>query len=314
MDSLHRRTLLGGIGSLAATSALAGCIGDTPASGNGGGDGGDDGDDSTGGGKDRLRGDAVVDYPGMVDDEATVSSDERAIEYDDPDETFVLRAIASTDAVGGGNGSGSDGPAVRISRDLSGESMTAFVAPVVAGDGKFEYHVFANQAFVETADWNVVTGTQNGELEAHDGLAFEPLAAGVYDLVVDATSTDVLLVTDATVEELDGGDADPRGVLIHRVPGERVQETAPNVAFDFEYDAEAERLVVTHEGGDSVEAERLEFATDASSSVDEDFEGTVTAGTSATLSVPPSATVSVVWTSEDEGQSATLARWNGPDA
>jgi hypothetical protein len=314
MDALQRRRLLGSLGSLAATSVLAGCIDDAPVTGDGDAGDGDGGDGGTGAGGDRLRGDAVIDYPGMVDGEASVSSDESTIEYADPETTFELRAMASTNSDGGGNGDGRDRLDLHISRDLSGEIATAFVAPMAATDGEFEYHVFANAAFVEFADWNVVVGTRGGRPTSLDGSAFEPLADGVYGLVVDATSADVLLLTVATIEELDDGDGVPSGIAIERDPQPNVGTLAPQISFDFEYDADTERLVVTHEGGDSVEAEQLEFVTEASSSVEQDFEGTVNAGTTATLAVPSSAAVSVIWTSEDGNESAVLAQWEGPDA
>lgn len=296
MPVFRRRRLLRTFGTLAVAGTLAGCLDET-----GGGDG--DGSD------DRLRGDAVVDYPGMVDGEASVSSDEGTIEYDDPEVTFEL--------TGGYRGETADESELRVSRDLAGETMAGFVAPVAGGDdGEFEFHVFANEAFVEFADWNVVGGPLDREPESHGDLDLEHLGDEVYGAVVDPVEVDVLLVVDASAAELDGNsDAEPSGIVVRRDPADGLQPASPNVAFGFEYDADAERLEVRHEGGDGVEADELRFVADEDLRVLEDFESDVVqAGDRSVVSVPPEATVRVVWESGDDDQSSTLARWSGSEA
>lgn len=289
MTTLQRRRLLG---TLAAAGALAGCLDDSTT-------GRDDGDD-------RLRGDAVVDYPGMVDGEASVSADERTIEYADPETTFELSA--------GYRGEEADGTNLRLGRDLSGETMATFVAPAyVDAEERFEYHVFANDAFVEFAEWHVV-GTSGGSLEEISDASFERLQGTVQGFVVSPEDVDGVGVIDKSADAVaPDGQADLSGVVISR-SSRNARSTAPNVAFAFEYDADAERLVVTHEGGDSVPAEELQFDADGEITVREDFEGTVSAGDTATLSVPPTARVRIVWESEDGDQTVTIASWRGPDA
>jgi hypothetical protein len=71
---------------------------------------------------------------------------------------------------------------------------------------------------------------------------------------------------------------------------------------------------VTHEGGDSVEASRLEIRSNVEITVDDGFEGTVAAGDAATVTAPSDAEVRVIWTSAEGDTSATLASWTGPDA
>jgi hypothetical protein len=44
---------------------------------------------------------------------------------------------------------------------------------------------------------------------------------------------------------------------------------------------------------------------------EQEFEGTVSAGNTAIISAPPDATVLFIWIGESN--SATLARWDGPD-
>lgn len=293
MPDLQRRRLLRTFGTLAATGSLAGCLEDSPVGGD------EDGDD-------RLRGDAVVDYPGMVDGAASVSGDEQTIGYDEPEATFEL--------VAGYRGEESDGSELRLGRDLSGETMAAFVAPAyVDADERFEYHVFANEAFVEFADWYVV-GISEGSLEDLGGASFEHLQGTVYGFVVAPEGVDGTGVVDEAADDVEASDqADLTGVAINRT-SRNVRSVAPSVAFAFYYDADAERLEIAHEGGDSVPADEIRFDADGELTVREDFEGTVSAGDSATVSVQSTATVRVVWESGERDESATLASWDSPDA
>lgn len=293
MSSLKRRRLLCTLGTLAAGGSLAGCLEDSPVGGD------EDGDD-------RLRGDAVVDYPGMVDGAASVSGDEQTIRYDEPEATFEL--------VAGYRGEEAAPSDLRLGRDLSVETMAVFVAPAyVDADERFEYHVFANEAFVEFADWYVV-GISEGSLEDLGGGSFEHLQGAVHGFVLAPDGYDGVGVVDETADDIEASSQDElTGVAITRT-SRNVRSTAPNVAFAFYYDADAERLEITHEGGDSVPADEIRFDADGELTVREDFEGTVGAGDSATVSVPSTATVRVVWESGDRDESATLASWDGPDA
>lgn len=290
MPALQRRRLIRTFGALAATGALAGCLAEPEAAG----------DDPT---DDRIRDGGVVDYPGMVDGAASVRGDERTIDYEAPETTFLLESEVR------------EGSDLRVGRDLSGEAMAGFVAPVASDDGTFEFHVFANEAFVEFADWNVVVAGIDRDPETRGTADFERLEGDVYGTTVDPGDVEFLLVVDATAAELRsrGGD-EVSGIGILRDPRDRVETTAPNVVFGFQYDAGRERLRVRHEGGDGVEAAELRFHSDGDHEVVDGFDGgTVRAGDRAILSIPPDATVRVVWESADGDRSATLARWDGSD-
>lgn len=296
--ALHRRRLLELCGTTASVG-LAGCLGDSVPIGN------ENGNGNTGGGPtDEDIENGTVDYPGMVDGAATVSTEEHVtIEYEDPETQFSIRAIYEGEE-------GTDGVAVQ--RDLSGETMAAFVAPVHA-DGGFEYHVFANAAFVDFADWNAVAITESG-LESLETPGFERVEGPIYRAVLAPGEVSGLAVTDATVEELQGSSETVTAIAIRKGSTGSPEPSAPQIAFGFEYDAESERLTVQHEGGDNVEAPRLDIRSDADIAVESGFEGTVSAGDTATVSVPGDAVVRIVWTDESGDLSAVLAQWQGPEA
>jgi FlaG/FlaF family flagellin (archaellin) len=126
------------------------------------------------------------------------------------------------------------------------------------------------------------------------------------------------------------------------------QTTSPRVAITTDYDASSssppeESLKLTHDSGDTVDAERVEIAIEgaetASATVDERYTweelsssgpDDVSAGMSVvvdrdTLKDPATgatygelslrdATVKVVWTNPDDGQTFVLGDWAGPGA
>lgn len=113
--------------------------------------------------------------------------------------------------------------------------------------------------------------------------------------------------------------------------GDSIQSTAPQASFNFEYDqgeyttANGDlgdgKLSITHDGGDSIEASSLfvrgseedgNFSAAGDSSIGS--SETVKAGTSLAVDVDSSATVRVVYEADDGESSATLGRWDGPDA
>ena len=134
--------------------------------------------------------------------------------------------------------------------------------------------------------------------------------------------------------------------------GDNLANTAPQASFSFDYTENApgdDTLDVTHEGGDSIEAAKLnatvsgalnrdygsggtgavEFGAAASGDGDLFTGGTVNAGTTDTLDADDfhnggsslsddldlsEATVRVVFRGESGDSSATLGRWEGPDA
>jgi hypothetical protein len=96
------------------------------------------------------------------------------------------------------------------------------------------------------------------------------------------------------------------------------------VSFAFDYDESADELTVTHEGGDDVEAQQLfirggndegdwtSSGADASSVYGPTSD--IGAGNSITVSVNADSTVRVVYEPSSGGSSATIGKWEGPDA
>ena len=129
--------------------------------------------------------------------------------------------------------------------------------------------------------------------------------------------------------------------------GDQVQSTSPQASFAFDYTnntgGNSDTLSVTHDGGDSIAAARLnasisgatadaaiggaaEFGTAAATDADGGdlfASGDVSAGSSYTLDGGDfdvanvkfdEASVRVVWSSESGDNSATLGKWSGPQA
>ena len=118
--------------------------------------------------------------------------------------------------------------------------------------------------------------------------------------------------------------------------GDSLSNTAPQATFSFEYNEDASdsyngtnapTLNITHDGGDSIEAGNLRVS--GTSNNDGPFDkltradstdtflganSDVSAGTTVTVNAQPGDTVRIVYSSESGGSSATLARWDGPDA
>jgi hypothetical protein len=287
------------LGSTAAT-ALAGCIDDSTAPSN-------ENPDGSGGSDGPLREGAVVDYPGMVDGAASVSGDERKITYEDPETTFTVQYAYE--------GDNDDPSQLRVSRDLSGETMAAFIAPVYDGEAEaFAYHVFVNDAFLEFADWHYVAGPSGDPVDTGTA-SFESVGSGVSRFAIGPLDAGTAGVIDVPPAEAQNGGGDVTGVVVTNGSSGDTSPTVPNVAWGFEYDSGAEELTITHEGGDTVEASQLDLVVDAADqTTSSPFEGDVSAGDSVTVEAPPSAVVRVVWTAEDGDSSAVLARWNGPEA
>jgi len=120
--------------------------------------------------------------------------------------------------------------------------------------------------------------------------------------------------------------------------GDSLSNTAPQASFSFEYDdnSDADNLTVTHDGGDTIESGELSASYTGVSGVgspsgtyDALFSSAsnseVSAGTSQTLDDTnlgnggddidfSGATVRIIYSSESGDSSATLGRWDGPDA
>jgi flagellin-like protein len=144
--------------------------------------------------------------------------------------------------------------------------------------------------------------------------------------------------------------------------GDQVQSTSPQASFNFDYTQDAvgtdaaemnDTLVITHDGGDSIAADRLNVtvsnAVDKGDTVadfsDDAFSSEASAGSAYNLTYSSfdagssaasgdkkdfsfdsdgdaeplgldmsGSTVRVVWSDENGGSSATLGKWSGPDA
>ena len=104
--------------------------------------------------------------------------------------------------------------------------------------------------------------------------------------------------------------------------GGSLQQTAPQASFGFDYDIDGDgNVTITHESGDSIDADRLTTAGMENESVawtnTSLSEGdTVSAGTSATFNNTADwggETVRVVWEAESGENSATLSTSTAPD-
>ena len=301
MNAPDRRRVLAAVGAAATAPLLAGCSDDS-------GDGGPTATETptaTEPPQDRAVADGtVVDYPDFVDGAATVSEegDRLVVEYADPERSFGLVGAFE----------GESNPAeLRVTRDLAVNARAGFVAPVYeASAERFVYRVFANEAFVEYADWNVVAVEPDDELRPEGAVGFERLEGSVYGARVAPAEFQRLFVVDVTAQELADGASDLSGmVLLIGQPGDG--GGVPEVTFRYEYDEAAGELTVTHESGDTIPAED-ELAV-ISGNVEESWTTPVAAGDTKTVAVESDATVSIVWLGSD-GESRTLGRWEGPDA
>ena len=305
MNAPDRRRVLAAVGAAATAPLLAGCSDDS----------GDDGPaatetpTATEPPQDRAVADGtVVDYPDFVDGAATVSEDgdRLVVEYADPERSFGLVGAFE----------GESNPAeLRVTRNLAVDARGGFVAPVYeASAERFVYRVFANEAFVEYADWNVVAVEPDDELRPEGTVEFERLEGSVYGARVAPAEFQRLFVVDATAQELaDGADNLSGMVLLVGQPSGNGGSGGgvPEVNFRYEYDDAAGELTVTHESGDTIPAED-ELAV-ISGNVEESWTTPVAAGDTKTVAVESDATVSIVWLGSD-GESRTLGRWKGPDA
>jgi len=116
--------------------------------------------------------------------------------------------------------------------------------------------------------------------------------------------------------------------------GDQVSNTSPQASFSFDWDGEAgatnaSPLTISHDGGDSVAANRLYVrgnsgtvtGTEATGGTWGDYSTTgitgttqVSAGNRIDIKVGPTAEIDVVWQSGSGTDSATLGDWQGPDA
>lgn len=91
--------------------------------------------------------------------------------------------------------------------------------------------------------------------------------------------------------------------------GAPADAVTPTASFEYDYDDSAQTVKITHEGGEAIEASKLEVRVDRQTTA-WDGTGQVVAGDSMTVELSSGSTVSVIWRGEDE--SATLSRWEAP--
>jgi len=116
--------------------------------------------------------------------------------------------------------------------------------------------------------------------------------------------------------------------------GDQVSNTNPQASFTFDFDENGNPadgseladtggstttgvLTVTHDGGDEIEASQVAVSDDDDSDT---FAGTgfssdpISAGSQANVDVDSDDTIRLTWESSDGGDTATLGKWDGPDA
>ena len=101
--------------------------------------------------------------------------------------------------------------------------------------------------------------------------------------------------------------------------GGSLNDSAPQASFGFDFNTtSADNVTVTHQSGDTIDAERLNVTgvkPDPIKWTDAGTGGPVSAGSSATFNSTgsfASDTIRVVWTSETSENSATLSRSTAP--
>ena len=92
--------------------------------------------------------------------------------------------------------------------------------------------------------------------------------------------------------------------------GDQVSTTSPQAQFTFDSDG-AGNVTITHDGGDTIDANNLDVRVDDSSAGTQ-FSGDVSAGSSITVSASSDQVVRVVWTSPSDDSTATIGRFSVP--
>jgi len=113
--------------------------------------------------------------------------------------------------------------------------------------------------------------------------------------------------------------------------GDQASNTTPQASFSFDYDSSASTgsddfsggafgssgvLTITHDGGDTIEASRLELTDGSTTTFDFSTTGVsdVSAGTTVDVDVDSGSTVRIVYSAPSGDSSSTLATWEGPGA
>jgi len=304
MQRFRRRRVIAALGSVGTFGALAGCSDGQSSD--------DPTPEPTPTATEVLRdesvtAESVIDYPGVVDGAATVTDDggSYTIEYEDPRAAFRLDS---------GFEGESDPTELRVSRDMAVDARAGFIAPIYNDDAEeFLFQVFANRAFVDHADWNLLTVDGEGTIVNRGTVPFERIQGEVYAASVAPGEIRQLFVTDTTAEALSEGSAGELSGLV-LVAGERDTRTeipVPVARFGFEYDAETGALTITHESGDTIGESSVLVV--RGGGVDEEWETPVRVGDTKTVTVDPDATVRVIWLDPNGTSSQTIDKWSGPN-
>ncbi|WP_144904328.1 type IV pilin [Halobellus captivus] len=99
--------------------------------------------------------------------------------------------------------------------------------------------------------------------------------------------------------------------------GQGIDQSAPQASFDFDYNETSNNVTITHQTGDSIDAERLSTTGLAGGSANwtDHMAGTVSAGTSVEFNNTADwsgETIRVVWESQNGENSATLSQSTAP--
>lgn len=211
MPTSDRRRFLAGLASAGASALIAGC-----SDGSNG-----DGDAPTASATDRsptatappesrfVTDDGTIDYPGMVDGAAAVNADgdRYTITYDDPRRGFRLE-------------SGFEGETrpseLRVTREMTVDTRAGFVAPVYDdATGEFVYQVFANQPYVDYAEWHFVTVADDDTLTEQGEVPFRRVQGSVYAAGVSPGAIRRLFVVDQGKAEIQSsGSEDLTGMVM----------------------------------------------------------------------------------------------------
>lgn len=305
MQRFRRRRVIAALGSVGAFGSLAGCSDGESSS--------DATPEPTPTATEVLQDpsvteESVIDYPGIVDGAATVTDDGGAytIEYEEPRAAF---------RVDSGFEGESDPAELRVSRDMTVDARAGFVAPIYDDDaGEFVYQIFANRAFVEYAEWNILTVDDGGTIANQGTAPFERIQGEVYGAGVAPGEIRQLFVVDTGAEALGESGAENLSGLV-LVVGERETGTElpiPVARFGFEYDAGTGELTITHEEGDTIQ-DAVVLVVRADSG-DEQWETPVAVGDTKTVTVEPDETVRVIWLDPNGSKTQTIDKWTGPDA
>ncbi|QCD65798.1 MULTISPECIES: type IV pilin N-terminal domain-containing protein [Halomicrobium] len=170
----------------------------------------------------------------------------------------------------------------------------------------------------ETTAVTAATVFESADATDEDAVASWAAASGPFGETAPATASDGRVVS--ATADVPTGELGP--FELSSSP-----DAAPQVALDFDYDADAGTVTVTHNGGDSVPATRLELRGDGFAerdSADQSESGlwngetsgddeTVVAGDSVVVGVTPTYRLFVLY-SPESGRGVTLGSSSGPEA